>query len=49
MGKNGKGSYQEFWGRWMTIDSIKRHIENHRDGVYGKRKLLTLLDGKGFE
>jgi type IV pilus assembly protein PilA len=49
MGKNGKGSYQEFWVRWMTIDLIKRHIENHRDEVHGKQGLFILLNSSGLK
>ena len=45
----GRVLIENFGGRWMIIDSIKRYIENHRDEVYGKRGLLILLDGNGFE
>jgi type IV pilus assembly protein PilA len=45
----GRVFIENFWERWVTIDSIKRHIKNHRDEVYGKQGLFILLNSKGLK
>lgn len=45
----GRVTIKNFGGRWMTIDSIKRHIENHRDEVHGKQGPFILLNSKGLK
>jgi type IV pilus assembly protein PilA len=45
----GRVTIKNFGKRWMTIDSIKRYIENHRDEVHSKQGVFILLNSKGLK